>query len=232
MSQNILVFGSMSPYKIPKIKVDEIFTSNGSAELASIYKNKITSVTHTCIIGAKSYTKLDHIKKRVVNSMPDKLIIRDYKAAYSNIIKDFNHDIKIEKFKTREQFFFQKNFFKFRLFDLINAELKYEENIINKIVHMFNCISRDGFMGVSSGFFALLYAAKKHPSSNLIISGLSFEGGGHYYKSGTMTLKRGAVDNYLLNVLKEDVKKRLFCVDKLLAKKTGINYLETEILIT
>ena len=49
---NIIIFGSKSPYKIPQIQAKEIFTSNGSAELAHIYNNKIKRVRHSCIIGA------------------------------------------------------------------------------------------------------------------------------------------------------------------------------------
>ena len=35
----------------------------------------------------------------------------------------------------------------------------------------------NGFMGASTGFFAMLYAAQKYPDANLILSGLGFQGG-------------------------------------------------------
>ena len=230
MQNNILIFGSMSSIKIPEIKVDEIFTSNGSAELAILYKQKITNVPHTCVIGARSFTKLDQIKKRVISSKPDKLIIRDYGRNYSNINKNFNNDILIEKFSLNEQFLFQANFFKGGLFNLIKAEMKYEKNFYKTLLHMFYCFYRDGFLGASTGFFALLYAAKKYPNSNLILSGLSFKGGDHYYKSGNMTLNRGSVDNYLIKILKDNIKNRIFCMDNSIALNLGVKFFSGKVL--
>tara|TARA_B100000767_G_C19465870_1_gene409985 strand:+ start:180 stop:416 length:237 start_codon:yes stop_codon:yes gene_type:complete len=63
----------------------------------------------------------------------------------------------------------------------------------------------------------LLSAAEKYPNSNLIISGLSFSGGLHYYKTGKMTLNRGNIDKILMNNLLESIKKRIFIVDKEIA---------------
>ena len=83
---------------------------------------------------------------------------------------------------------------------------------------------------VSSGFFALLYASKKYPNANIIVSGISFEGGDHFYKTGKMTKNRGDVDSYLINKLKIDVKKRIFILDKSIAKKYNLNYIEKKTL--
>ena len=85
-------------------------------------------------------------------------------------------------------------------------------------------------MGVSTGFFALLYAAKKYPNSNLILSGLSFKGGDHYYQSWKMSLNRGFVDNYLIKILKDDVKKRVFCLDGSTALNIGVKQFSGKVL--
>lgn len=230
MQHNILILGSMLPVKIPNIKIDEIFTSNGSSELASLYNKTIINVPHTCVIGARSFTKLDHIKTRVTESKPDRLIIRDYQPIYTNIKKNFDNDILIEKFSLKDQFLFQADFFKGGLLNLIKAEMKYEENFFRGLLHIFYCLYRDGFMGVSTGFFALLYAAKKYPNSNLILSGLSFKGGDHYYQSGKMSLNRGFVDNYLIKILKDDVKKRVFCLDGSTALNIGVKQFSGKVL--
>jgi hypothetical protein len=86
-------------------------------------------------------------------------------------------------------------------------------------------------MGASSGFFSLLYAAEKYPNSNLILSGLSFEGGSHYYKSGKMTIKRGSVDAYLFEHLDFKIKDRILIFDKEISKKMNVRNLDKEELI-
>ena len=230
MKHNILIFGSMSPVKVPDIKIDEIFTSNGSAELASLYKQKITNVPHTCVIGARSFTKLDHIKTRVIKAKPDKLIIRDYQKVYTNIKENFYNNILIKKFSLNDQFLFQADFFNGGLLNLIKAEMKYEKSFFRSLLHIFYCLYRDGFIGVSTGFFSLLYAAKKYPNSNLILSGISFKGGDHYYKSGKMSLNRGSVDNYLIKLLRDNIKSRIFCMDNSIALDLGIKHFSGKVL--
>ena len=222
MAENTLILGSKEPPNVPNIRVTEIFSSNGSAELAEHYIKKIGKVRHTCAIGAKSFLKLNDIKSRVTKSNPDTLIIRDYEEAYSEINSLFSKDTEIIKFTKKEQFLFQRNFFNKGLMDIFSAELKYKKKLFEKISHLILCFSRDGFVGVSTGFYALLYASKKYPNANLILSGLSFEGGGHFYKTGKMTLNRGIVDNFLFYKLKKDIKKRIYTSDIDVAEKFNL----------
>ena len=231
MESNILILGSKSPAKLPKIQVDEVFSSNASAELARIYIDKVKKIKHTCVIGARSFSKIEEIKIRVVNSEPNQIIVRDYEEVYSYIGSLFNNSSKIIKFTKREQFFYQKNFFKKNIIDLFLAEFNYEKKIINKVKHIINGFISNGFMGVSSGFFSLLYAAEQYPKSNLILSGLSFEGGGHYYQSGQMTTQRGLVDAYLFRFLNKKIKDRIFIFDKEISKKLNVKNLDEEELI-
>ncbi len=127
MAENTLILGSKEPPNVPNIRVTEIFSSNGSAELAEHYIKKIGKVRHTCAIGAKSFLKLNDIKSRVTKSNPDTLIIRDYEEAYSEINSLFSKDTEIIKFTKKEQFLFQRNFFNKGLMDIFSAELKYKK---------------------------------------------------------------------------------------------------------
>ena len=231
MEKNILILGSKPPGKLPKIHVDKIFSSNGSAELAKIYIDKLGKIEHTCIIGARSFAKIEDIQTRVIKSNPDQLIIRDYEDVFSYILDLFNKDINFIKFSKKKQFIYQSKFFKMNIASLFLAEMKYEEKFINKFKHIIIGFLLNGFMGVSSGFFSLLYAAEKYPNSNLILSGLSFEGGGHYYKSGKMTTKRGSVDAYLFEHLDFKIKDRILIFDKEISKKMNVRNLDKEELI-
>ena len=222
MIENIIIFGSREQSNIPNIGAKEVFSSNGSAELADLYIKNIGKVRHTCVIGAKSFLKLNDIKSRVIKSNLDSLIIRDYEETYSDINTLFSDKVKIIKFSKKEQFLFQRNFFDKGLIDIIYSELKYKKYFFEKISHFLLCVARDGFLGVSTGFYALLYASKIYPNAKLILSGLSFEGGSHFYKTGNMTLSRGVVDNYLFHRLKKDIKKRIYTTDKDIAEKLNI----------
>ena len=228
MKSSVLIFASKPPIKIPKFDCLEVFSSNGSAELAKVYINKFKSVQHTCVIGARSFTKLDHIKLRVINSEPNKIVIRDFDKVYEDISKLFKNYVEISMFTKTQQIYFQRKFFKHGIISLLLAETNYEKKIINKIKHLISGFLFNGFMGVSTGFFAMLYAAHKYPNSNLILSGLSFEGGEHFYNDGKMTENRGYVDNYLFQLLSNRVKDRIYTCDKEISKKLNIKNLNVD----
>ena len=102
----------------------------------------------------------------------------------------------------------------------------YEKSFFKKFRHIYSFFASDVFLGVSSGFFAILYALQKNPDKKIIISGISFEGGKHYYSSGMMSYNRGRVDNYLINRLKKNIKEKIFVLDKDLSVKFGLRYLD------
>jgi hypothetical protein len=226
MTENILIFGSKPKAAIPLIDVREIFSSNGSAELSLDYFEHVNKVRHTCIIGAKSFLKLEDIKNRVIKSQPNEIIVRDYDKNYRQIDNLFNQETIINKFTKSQQFYYQRNFFDNGIINLLIAEYNYKHFFFEKYKHMIMGLIKYGLLGSSSGFFALLYASKKYPKANLIVSGISFEGGDHFYRSGKMTKSRGSVDNYLINKLKKEIKDRIYILDKDIAKKYNLNYLE------
>ena len=110
MTENILIFGSKPKAAIPLIDVREIFSSNGSAELSLDYFEHVNKVRHTCIIGAKSFLKLEDIKNRVIKSQPNEIIVRDYDKNYRQIDNLFNQETIINKFTKSQQFYYQRNF--------------------------------------------------------------------------------------------------------------------------
>ena len=152
MKSSVLILGSKPPAKIPKLEFMEIFSSNGSAELAKIYINNFKNIEHTSIIGARSFTKLDHIKSRVIESEPDRVVIRDYENIYSDISKLFKKKLQIIKFTKTQQILFQRKFFKMGVISLFLAETNYEVKIKNKFKHIISGFFMNGFMGASTGF--------------------------------------------------------------------------------
>lgn len=226
----IIVCGSGSN-QVPDIYSNEIYSSNGSAEIASVYKRKYNKAKHTCVIGARAFLKLDHVKPRVIEANPDRIIIRDYeKISYQIIKKLFDSEKEFINYKRIEQFNFQKQFFNLGLLDLFKAEINYEYKLLNKIIHFLKFYSSNDFLGVSSGFYAILHAIHNNPGKKIIVSGISFEGGNHYYKEGMMSLNRGRVDNYLIKRLKKEIKNKIFVVDKIISTKYDLNFIDLKLL--
>ena len=210
----ILIIGSAPGARLPKHFFKEIYSSNASAELGRNYQNTYPESKHTCTIGSRSFLKIKEIKEKVINSTPDNLIIRDKDSNVKDIEAFFSYKTEVVIYNKVKQFYFQKNFFRKGIVDLIIAEYNYYPNFKEKIKHFHRAILEKGFLGVSSGFFNILLAAYKHPNSKIIITGLSFEGGEHYYKSGSMSKNRGYVDRYLIERLNLNIASRLIFTEK------------------
>ena len=74
--KNILILGSKYGSKLPDIKVDMIYSANGAAERAALYKKFYPNTFHIAIVGGRYFLEGEGIKERVIKSKPDKLIVR------------------------------------------------------------------------------------------------------------------------------------------------------------
>ena len=52
---NILILGSKPGSKLPNIKVDVIYSANGAAERASLYKKFYPDTFHIAVVGGKYF---------------------------------------------------------------------------------------------------------------------------------------------------------------------------------
>ena len=85
------------------------------------------------------------------------------------------------------------------------------------------------FSGVSTGFFAILYALKKHPNSKVIITGIGMSFGGYFYdKKGSRYNNRSKVDIALMKNIKMKYKERLFTIDSEFSRLTGIKFIDVK----
>ena len=114
---------------------------------------------------------------------------------------------------------------------MFKAEINYEDQFFNKIFHFFKFYYTSDFLGVSSGFYAILNAIHNNPGKKIIVYGISFEGGEHYYNQDKMSLNRGRVDNYLIKRLKKEIKNKIFVVDKKISKKYDLNLIDLKFLL-
>jgi len=231
----VLVLGSKPDSKLPDIKVEKIYTANGAAERALFYKKKFFNVEHISLIGAKEFMENKNVSTRVINSKPDKLIIRMGKIEIPN---ELSKTKDIFYLSQKEQFDFQSQFYKLGKIDLIFGESFYYEDSLKKIIrHIRMCMMFRGFLGVSTGFYSILLALHENPDCDVIVSGIGLTEGGHYYTAknsygfvsrttkelmsknkAVLTNKfrntsRCRVERFLINRVKSKYKKRIISTD-------------------
>ena len=179
--KNILILGSKNGSKLPNIKVDMIYSANGAAERAVMYKKLYPNVPHTAIIGGKYFLECEEVKERVIKSKPNKLIVR---FGSIKIPDEFNnYNCEIDQWSQKKDFNIQSQFYKLGWLDIIFGEVMYyEDKFLRKLRHLYRCIKHRGFLGGSSGFFSIFLAAMENPKSTIITSGIGLVEGGRYYQ--------------------------------------------------
>ena len=225
MNKNyVLILGSKKDLVIPDIKVERVYSANGAAEQARCYLKKYSDVPFTAIVSCKEFEKNYNVQSRVINSNPDLLISRSGNVNLNQF--NFDKKIKYKFFNYFENISFQANFFKLKYLDIIIQELNYYKAVYKKIFHILNSLTHRPLMGVSTGFFSILYVLKEYPNHSIIISGIGMKGGGHYYNDKkNYSTNRSNVDRGLIKRLKDKYIKRLYSPDQEFCSLVNINYL-------
>ena len=229
--KNILVLGSKAESKLPEVGVDMIYSANGAAERALQYKKYYPNTNHTAIVAANSFMKDEAVKLRVIKSRPNKLIVR---SGTIEVPRELN-DCEIIYLNKKKQFNFQSKFYKSGGLDIIFGESKYEEDYFEKLKHLYRCIRYRGFLGASTGFFSILFAAVENPNSNILSTGISLVEGGHYYtskdnihqkknvsKDKFRNTARSRVERYLINRVKNVYKNMIVSLDDSFVDNSGV----------
>ena len=230
------MLGSKPDSMLPDIKVNRVYSANGAAERAILYKKKYPETEHIALTGAKEFLENNNVSRRVIMSKPDKLIVRMGKI---KIPKELENTKEILFTNQSDQFNFQSKFYKFGKFDLIFGEsFFYELNPIKMIKHIKMCSMYRGFLGASTGFYSILLALYENPDCDVIVSGIGLVEGGHYYTARdsygfvSKTTKdlisrnkikldnkfrntsRCRVERFLINRIKEKYKKKIISTDE------------------
>ena len=179
--KNILILGSKHGSKLPNIKVDEIYSANGAAEKATIYKKFFPNTLHTAFVGGKYFLVADGIKERVIDSRPNKLIVR---AGPIEVPEEFiKYNCEIVQWNHKKGLEIQSKYFKLGWLDIVFAEtMFYESDYLSKLRHLYKCIKFRGFLGCSTGLFAVFFAKIQNPNSKIIISGIGLTEGRRFYE--------------------------------------------------
>lgn len=231
MKKYVLIIGSKPNSNLPIADVEWVFSANGAAEKADFYCKKFNISNHTCVVGTREFEKNIEVSKRVLGANLKEIIFRYGKLSSSNI--KLKNNIKLINFSKYEQFNFQKTFFKNSYFDLFYSELSYKSGFLNKLFYFSHCAVQKGFLCSSTGLFSILYALKKFPKHQIIITGIgpAQNINSHFYDDVTNYALRSRVDNVLFNNLKKKYKDRLISTDYQLSKQYNLLEWDKEILI-
>jgi len=226
----VIVFGAKKNTLIPNVDSKTIYSANSAVVIGSKYKEKFRNTKHICVVPAKAYYKIDEIKKAVRESKPDVILSRFGKINYNDLNNFIPNLIEIENFSNFDQLKFQSKFIKYGILNVLFSELYYKKKFFNKTKHLIQCLTWRNFMGCSTGVYCILKAAYDNPNSNILISGISLEGGPYFQGSRNMTEGRAEVDKYFLKHISDDIKSRLFTLDKEMSMVTGIKVWDGETL--
>lgn len=221
LNNQVLILGSKPESKLPDLEVDEIFSANAAAERGRIYKEKYNDIPLTSIVGAREFLKNDLVKNFIINSKPQNVLVRTGEIDKK---KYFNENCNIKHLSWNEQFEIQKKFFRYKSLSIISAELinwKYtsrNSKLYRKLLHLYRTVKNGQFWGISTGFFAILYAMYKYPNSKIIVSGIGMSGGKQFYKSERSKIHdyspRSRVDRFLANHLKYEFRNKIYSLDE------------------
>ena len=220
----ILVIGAKPEFQIPNLEFQYIYAANGAIERAKYFKNSNSNYNFELIsvVGGKEFEKNDEVKTRVLDSHLDKMVCRLGKIDTQKYEKLNN--VKFQYLNNSQQIRFQSAFFRFGLLEIIFQESFYEKEFIKKIKHLFNAFKSSSLVGVSTGFFSILYALSNHPKKKILIAGIGMSGGSHMYSDANRYNKRSIVDRRLMLSLKDKFKSRLYTTDIDLSKFCDLKY--------
>ena len=208
LNEIILVLGSKPKSKLPKLNFKKIYAANGAVSKTNVYRQKYKSTELISVTSKKNFEKNPDVRNRIISSKPDRLYVRFGKVNIPYKLRNCKYDF----INHSDQWNFQKKFFKFQSLSLFLAEFFYKDNLFSKIKRFLKLFDNESLQGISTGFYSILLALEENPNSKIIISGIGFSGGGHFYKTKRSKKfnydARSAVDRYLIKFLYKKLKKK------------------------
>jgi hypothetical protein len=223
MTFDVMVIGSKPNSVLPNFFISKIYTANGAAERGHIYKKKFNNTKLNCLVGDLEFEKNINVKKRILNSSPQRIIVRGGKI---NLPNDLKQNCKLEYLNYYDQLKFQSSFFKGGIMTVIFSELSKEIKLFDKIKYFLQKLKRFKFLGASTGFLSILKAIDENPNSKILITGIGMAGGKQYYQNinfeRTDYQGRARVDRFLIKRLKKKFLQNIYTTDVELFKNGNI----------
>ena len=208
----IFILGSAPNYVIPDESPRAIYTANRAVELVPKASGHASEVCHvTSVVGSKEVRKPEIVEALTENT-PDRLVVRGDANLEDLFSRDVLESMDVVKLDEKGLEFQRRYLTDWQLarssFD--SARKLVSPKKWRNAVFKFG---RGGVQGVSTGLFAALFAADEHPQAPIVLIGITFLGGEHFYGTGQMSQQRAFADRYLLPKLPPSIQNRLFTTD-------------------
>ena len=219
MKFDVLVIGSKPNSIIPNFFIKNVYTAQGAAERGNIYKKKFHNSNLNCLVGDLEFEKNLNVKKRVIGSIPQRIIVR---GTNINLPEKLKKDCKLEYISFYKQLKFQSQFFKGGIITILFGELTKEIQFWDKLKYFLKKLKKFEIQGTSTGFYSILKAIDENPNSKILITGIGMAGGKQYYHNynyeRTNNQGRARVDRFLVKKLKKKFLQNIYTTDEELFK--------------
>ena len=227
-SEDILVLGSGPQTRIAKKEFKKIYASNASIIRCKDYLSHDINIDIISVATEKGLLSDIPTQKNIREIKPNRIVVR---KKTNKDLPDFNFKFKTLFFSHVEQYEFQKKFFKNANTFLPFAEIFYGNTFNQKLRHLINILKyKKSPLGISTGFFTILFALLENPSSKIFLNGISMQNSIHFYKvlgKENKIMTRHKVDNFMIKFLYKKYKKQLYSNDISLVKLAKINYFKS-----
>jgi hypothetical protein len=225
----VMVIGSKPEARLSKIIPYKIYAANGALERAMLIKKKNSQVYVISVVGNPLFNYISLIEK-IKECKPNELITTNGKIDLKEHFETkFLHSISY-RYLEKKGINLQKKYFSnlnLRLadFGLIFTSGNLLYGILRLIYNIL--IKKRAPMGLSTGCLSILLALIENKLSKVIVTGISLEGGEHFYQSNrSLPAFRGWADAYLVKRLPIDLKSRIVTTDKNFSKNANVQLIK------
>lgn len=204
-----LVVGSAPDAPVPARRPTHIYAANRA--LARVREGGVVTrgmAYLTSVVGAR--TVLNPLfQSAAIEANPNRIVVRG-KGNLANILpKSALASIVTENLDPKG-LSIQRQFFSRRVLAHSNF-LHFGHYLdLRRILNVALRFNRGGVTGTSTGLFCALLALIEVPEGPVVLTGISFRGGAHYYAGKEMRARRAGADRYLCQALEPQVRDRLF----------------------
>ncbi len=209
----VLVIGSKPKSKLPNIDVAKVYSANGAAERALNYFKKFGRKHLTCVCGSMEFFKNKEVSSRVMKANPNLIYFRSGKIDGENL-RQYIDNQKFVSLSRNKQILFQSQFLNYKIFSVLLAEWKHEEDLKSKFKHLLKIFRQGGMLGSSTGLYSIMLAKSENPNKKILVSGIGIKSIGDSFYGTIGTTKRANVDKKIFFDLKESIKNNLLTTDQ------------------
>lgn len=216
-----VVVGSAPDIRVPLQRPDFIYAANRAVLRVRDGGDVCRGRAHlSSVVGAREILEPD-LQSAIAHSFPDRVIVRGNLDSESLALREQLKGIPFECLDPKG-ISVQRAFF--TPLSLVSTNYAGKRDYLS-LRRFWNSTVRfrtGGVTGLSTGVFCALLAALEVPEGPIVMTGISFVGGAHFYSSGEMRRQRTEADLKLVKVLDSSTRARLFVTSQEVADISGL----------